>query len=677
MGRNNRARRQQKQRQKQSKQKKTTSRSQKGGIPLDELLTLFEPVTISLTNGEPPPPSVMESWTDYPASAAGKPLRSLLIGFINFLFHGDEAMGDLAQLVPHRRQMKQADLAWLYPVLYAYCLMSEQTLAQGELDTLALAVNDEGIPCDTTISNQSIEELCAPFYLLLWVMGRPVENAGHFRSWLRDWLGDSPLYSLLPPLQKFLELKQPKPEQKTVKTLETALANIELREHEEWRDGLRLLITVFLQQRLSAAQSQPERWQQCPQLSRLGGLVDTPILPTWSQLTFSEANTATLNRLNRLVDTALMPYTERLSLEALKCRLFSRYANAGEVGEDDFERQLEHVIHLMSVRVPTDHHAFAERCLDMTCEWLAQEVGNGRLRPPSAARLRRLSRLRPDDYRVALLTYLASGGRKAEAKNTDSVNFQHIHFPLFFRALDEDFSRPTILDRFYWPLTGEAKKALFNQCCQKLFLSMNEFEAEGFWTRWRQPLFDVTQAPFNAIVKGQACESDMLFYTTIAAVDTGYGTDWLQTEQIASLIRTAEQLLNKHDSDFNQERVVGLLNSLTTHPDAASLFQFWEQVINLVHKVEFVDEIEIFLRFALESLHHQTDNAMAHQETLYSICRSFPALRQYLPSKKSSRPTKKAKNPKKTQKPKKPVTKTKTAKPPPEPSPNLDLFGDL
>ncbi|MFT5084197.1 MAG: hypothetical protein ACI9Y1_002250 [Lentisphaeria bacterium] len=198
-----------------------------------------------------------------------------MIGFINYLFHRDSAKGDLATLLPHRRAMKQADLAWLYPLLHVYCLISEPDLAEGDeyVDTLATVIRDDAIPCDLNLpGNNAGELLCASFCLLLWVLGRHVMSDGNLRSWLHDWLGDSPLASLLPTLQKFLALKSPKPEQKTVKALEAALTNIEPCEQDEWFDGLRRLPSVFLQQRLSSTQRQspgslsaaiPSRWPGC------------------------------------------------------------------------------------------------------------------------------------------------------------------------------------------------------------------------------------------------------------------------------------------------------------------------------------------------------------------------------------------------------------------------------
>ena len=469
MGRNNQARRQQKKRQKQKEQKKSSGTSPKSSIPRDEFIGLCDLVTISLLRGEPPPPSILEDWSSAPVTAAARPLRSLLIGFVHFLFHQEGAKGDFSQLTPHRQMMKQTDLAWLYSLLYAYCLISNQTLVEDGGDTLSTILEDKQVPCDVDYVGDATEALCAPLYLLLWVLGQHVGTSIQRRQWLQIWLEGTPFQHLIPTLQKFLGLKHPKPEQKTVQALESALKNVELHEQNEWLAGITGLMSVFFRQRVSVAQRQSIIWQQqCPQLSQLGGLADTPSAPNWSQLDFSEADYSTLNRLNRLVDASSMPYTEKVSLEALKCRILGDYVHDERVKDDGlskepFEHQLEQLIHLLSVGVPTEFDDFAQQCLDLTCEWLAQEVGARRLPLPTRARMRRIVRLRPEDYRVALMSFLASSYQKAPANHSNDHHFQQVHFPLFFRALDEfveksNAKKNTLLNYFFWPLTGEAKK---------------------------------------------------------------------------------------------------------------------------------------------------------------------------------------------------------------------------
>ena len=667
MGRNNRTRRQQKQRQKQRKQKSAATTKRYELVQLDELAALCYPITASLADGEPPPPSIMADWASSPISSAVEPLRTVLIGFIDYVFHEHTANGELACLTPYRRTMKRTDLAWLYPLLFTYCLISDNALVEGDVEALANYLHHESLPCDIEADcRQQIEALCAPFYLVLWLMGRPVPRRlapGGLRSWLRNWLGDSPLRSLIPQLEKFLGLKHPKPRQKTVKALEVALSRIagdqlDGDRDDEWQDGLGRLLALFLQQRLSVDQRQAEAWSDCPHLSTLAGLLETQTAAHWSPVRFENTNTATLNRLNSQVSTDAMPYVERLPLEAFKCRLLGRYADQQRgVGREDFERQLGRLLNLLSTGVPPGAVAFAERCLETTCEWLADEVGHGRLPPPTAERLRRLYRRRPDDYRVAALIYLATRGREPRFESETEISFHHIHFPLFFQALTEQVKVKDLLEVFYWPLTGEAKKALFTQCCRRLFLGMNPDDAERCWERWRQPLFDVRREPFAAIVKGQACETEALFYMTLAALGTPYGTHWLQADHVSSVVRSAADLLTKHASDFNQSQVIKVLNALTTSQHSASLFHTWEPVLTIITRIEVVDELQVFLRLALTQLNGQDDHLAAKYTDLYKICRRFPKLRQYLPGKKKATQRKKAGES--------------------SPYSTLDLFGDL
>ncbi len=668
MGRNNRARRQQKQRNKQKKQKTAASAKRQALIQVDELFELCHPVVVSLANGEPPPPSIMADWAASPIPPAAKPLRTLLISFIDYLFHGYVANGEVDSLTPQQRTLKRADLAWLYPLLFAYCLISDKALAEGDVEALTHSLHQESLWCDVGGDcHPQNDVLCAPFYLTLWLMGCPVPSQGGLRVWLRHWLGDSPWRPLIPPLEKFLRLKSPKPQQKTVKALERALSDMDGNRHDEWQDGIGRLLGLFLQQRLSVAQRNTEAWRHCPQIAALSGLVETPATTHWQPLRFEETNTATLNRLNRQVATDTMPYVERLPLEALKCRLLSRYVEKNGGGRQDFERQLGHLLNLMSRGVPPDDMAFAERCLESTCEWLAEEVGQGHFPPPAAERLRRLYRCRPSDYRVALLLYLATQGREpalnsgkdnSEKDNSGKdTHFQYIHFPLFFQALRDAIDAQDFLERFYWPLTGEPKKALFTQCCRKLFLGMDEYDAKQLWGRWRQPLFDVNREPFAAIVKGQACEAEALFYITLAAVDTSYGTTWLQADHLSSLVRSAADLLEKHASDFNQSNVVNLLNSLTASQYADNLFHLWEPVLTITRHIEDAEELQVFLRLALRKLNDQADRLSNQYHDLTSLCRQIPTLRQYLPRKPKATSRKKAQ---------------KTS-----PSATLDLFGDL
>jgi len=425
----------------------------------------------------------------------------------------------------------------------------------------------------------------------------------------------------------------------------------------EWRDGLGRLLCLFLQQRLSVRQRNADGWNDFPKLSALAGLTETQATPNWSLIRFEKNTTATLNLLNRQIDVESMPYWERLQLEALKCRLLSRCLAQSDCGREDFEHQLGQLLNLLSSGVPPKQAQLAEHSLEATCEWLANEVGSGYLPPPNIEQLRRIDRQRPDDYRVAVVVYLASQGREPVSKKAVDITLVHVHFGIFLQGLKSRHNLKKFLNMFYWPLTSEVKKSLFTQSCREIFLGMNEADAGHYWEHWRQLLVDVEQDPFAAIVKGHACEAELLFYSVLALIDSQPKTSWLHADQISSLVRSAANLLTKHASDFNQQQVIKLLNVLCAGKHAASLFHTWEPVLIIVSKIVNPHEMEAFLRLALQTVSKQQDRQVDKYSGLYAVCRQFPALRQYLPGRNKSTRRKKTKNS--------------------PPSPNLDLFGDL
>ncbi|HDY83339.1 MAG TPA: hypothetical protein ENH48_10365, partial [Halieaceae bacterium] len=563
MGRSNRARQQQQQRRKQRKRKKqkgaggADSAKRKNLAGIDEMLSLSHPVVIALANGEPPPPGIMADWARSPATPAGEKLRVLLVGFIDYLFHGEQARGRLGSLIPYRRNMLRTELASLYPLLFCYCLISEDALAQGDLQKLTDTLHGDTLQQDLGADYQEqVEELFAPFYVFLWVMGLSVPNkpAENLLYWLQDWLHHGPLCGLTTQLAKFLKLKGPKPQQKAVKELELALNRVDWDNVGEWRDALGRLLCLFLQQRLSVRQRNADGWNDFPKLSALAGLTETQATPSWSLIHFEKNTTATLNLLNRQIDVESMPYWERLQLEALKCRLLSRCLAQSDCGREDFEHQLGQLLNLLSSGVPPKQAQLAEHSLEATCEWLANEVGSGYLPPPKIERLGRIYRQRPDDYRVAVVVYLASQGREPVSKKAVDITLVHVHFGIFLQGLKSRHNLKKFLNMFYWPLTSEVKKSLFTQTCREIFLGMNEADAGQYWECWRQLLVDIEQDPFAAIVKGHACEAELLFYSVLALIDSQPKTSWLHADQISSLVRSAANLLTKHASDFNQQQ---------------------------------------------------------------------------------------------------------------------------
>lgn len=634
MGKNNRARRQQKQRKKQAKQSDSIRSRKRSILSQQELLDLCHPLQASFAHCEPPPPSVMKDWSTFPYSSAAQPLRTLLIGFVDFLFHHAPATGNVAQLAPYQRDMRAADLDWLATLLYVYGVISERTLVEGDVDVLQDAIARTPLPANPMEHDDPNMVLYAPLYLSLWATGSQQQFKHCLGDWLHIWLVDSPFEGLTTPIKKLLSLKAPKPEQKTVQALDAALAKMEFRPENVWFEGVQRLLTLFLACRLTPLKREPESWQKkCPHLARWAGIVDTPASAAWSRVQIGDADTATLNRLNYTVRGDDMPYQEQVMLETFRCRVLSRYANSGEVGVEDFERQLEQLIHLLTRAAPKEEGLFAQQCLNLVCEWLAEQVGVGRVQPPSLARIRGLQRDRPDDYRVLLLTFLARS-KNSPSKVSHGSDLEYIHHPLFFRAIKLLNSRRTthgnfLVDGFYWSLTVEARKALFIHCCEKIFLSMDDNAAEELWEPWQHLLFDAQRAPFNTIIGGHACEARMLFFTAIAAANTGVGNAWLLKEQLPVVLRFAEAFCRRHPSDFMQYRIVDLLNSLAQRNDAARLFSDWSAVVNLLKNIAYIEALEGFMQVALANLDTCTD---VQRDDVYRYCRHIPSLRHRVPS---------------------------------------------
>jgi hypothetical protein len=140
-------------------------------------------------------------------------------------------------------------------------------------------------------------------------------------------------------------------------------------------------------------------------------------------------------------------------------------------------------------------------------------------------------------------------------------------------------------------------------------------------------------------------------------MDSQSTTSWLHADQISSLARSAANLLTKHASDFNQQQVIKLLNMLCAGKHAASLFHTWEPVLIIVSKISYPQELEAFLRLAVQTVTKRQDRLADKYSGLYAVCRQIPTLRQYLPGRNKT-------------------TRRKKTKSSP-PSPNLDLFGDL
>ncbi len=657
MGRNNRARRQQKQRKKQ--RQNTVQKPSNSALRIAEVKQIGEPLITALRCGEPPPPSMMQLWSTLPISNANEGLRQLLIGFVDYLFHKGNATGLLECLTSFKTTIQKTDLHPVYPLLYSYCLISEKSLADGNSDKLVEQLNSASLGHQMGAKDQDkTDMLCAPFYLFFWATEVATANhvRGNVKLWLQDCLYQSPLHRLITPLEKFLKLKAPKPQQKTVITLESVLSQINWDHDQQWREGLGYLLHLFLQQRLTLRQRSKERWTDFPHLSALAGLVETQVAQPWSHIAFESTDTATLNMLDRLVDNESMHYEDRVRLEALKCRILVRYAFPNTITLKDFERQLTVLVNLLSTGIPPAQTDFASHCLDATCEWLADRVSHEQLPDLKVEPLQRIYRQRPHDYRVAVLIYWVTHGRTCVNQNDTVSTYQHIHFDLFFFVFNMTTQPKKFLKNFYWSLAAEVKKDLFIRSCRRVFLQANIDDTYERWRYCQRWLVDAQQDPFDSVLKGHPCEHEFLFYVVIMFVDKPTALNFLQADEITALVRSSADSLTKNASSFNQDHVTRLLNLLSSMPGAVSMFNAWDPVLVIVDRIQDVDELEAFMLIATQALNKEHDRHAVKYRAMHSAIDEVPKARALwrAQSKKATRKRKR-----------------------PAQSLNLDLFDDI
>ncbi|MBN4055256.1 hypothetical protein JYU12_00770 [bacterium AH-315-K03] len=656
MGRNNRARRQQKQRGKQKK----TRQSKTQGLRIDpsEVMALTQPVVTSVTYANPPPPSIMKHWATTHTSPEGALLRTQLLSFVDFVFHQQAANGDAAQLRPFKQVFKQLELEWLYTLLYGYCLISDKSLSDSNHDTLLNALNSDTLARDSGVDSlYELEEPWAPLYAWLSILNETPQSGAQRtqKYWLDQWLKHSPLHALVPSLGKFLKLKKPKATLKSVMALEKTLSYTGATRDGVWQQAMSQLVGGFLRHRLDEKQLNANAWQSTPQLASLAGLTtEAPTTEHWTDCRIAETNNATLNQLERQIDTRTMTYEQRLQLEALKCRLLSEFTHQNDIDNDEFEHQLEQLLNMLCTGVPPEHTQIANACLDSTCDWLAEKVSSAYIQVPNTATLRRLNRKRPNDFRVAVLVYLANEQHPPKVLNTD---FQHKHFELFFFALKHLGDPAQFIQYFYSPLSSETKKDWYLQCSQKLFWTLDELEQKDSWQEWSGLLIDINQQPFLSIVKGQACETRVLFYIVLALLNSKTKLSWLQAHPLAGLLREANHLLTKRSTPLAQELIIKMLNALISTVRPSFPIEEWDLTINLINRLDSSPKLEPFLRQVLNTIIQQEDVQNNRYDVFYSLCRRYPSLRKTIPKQKKS-PNKKRKNHSKI-----PAT--------------LDLFGDL
>ena len=593
MGRQNRTRRKKKQ-QKKRKQSGGSRSQNKAFNRFQEAEALCGPVAAAIEFWELPPPSLVKDLTQLPLSPEGEKLKTLLFGFMNYLFQEHPATGDKKTLKVFKQEIQQTEVDWLYPVLFIYCLISSEDLTSDNLDRWKENLYIEQLEEEFLLSDAlAIEIFLAPMYLFFWLMGRPLANQPTIERCVKNWLSPSPLHRLVSPLTEFLKLKQPKVEQKTVKNLEKSLEQVDFHSHDQWRNALSRTLTLFLHNRLNARQWNPDTWKDLPQLSALIGLTEVKHTTGWSQISISKADNTTLNKLTYSITMDTMGYIERLQLEALKCRILASQLSFNQADLLDFEVQLKQLINLLCTGIPPDQKQVAEHCLDATCQWLADEMGRGKISSLDFDLLRKMYRRRKDDYRLMIMIYLSTNNGANFIRQQDRPGFQNIHDGIFFRGLQNAPQTNDFLETFYWPLSSELRKSLFIHSCRRIFLgSMGTTHITHYWQLCRNHLVNPEQDPFIDIVNGNPCESELLFYGALAIIDNQSQDIRVHNDHVTLVLHFGADLLTRYNSEFNQQQLIQLIEALMNKKYGDLVFDIWGAAQAVIEKAQTANEFE-------------------------------------------------------------------------------------
>jgi len=638
MGKNNRSHRQQKQRKKQQKQKQKTSPSKHiSSYSLDDVEALCNIASTSLKFGELPPPDVMKDFHGWREDPQVGKLQQLLAGLLDYLFLHEPPIGTTEALSTYQASIKKAGFTDLYSLLELYCLLTHPALEQNDVTPLI----------DYTVK-QPHSALSSPLHIALFVLG--VKNSDRTLSGLlEDCLGNSEARELIKPLSKFLQLKRPLPKQKTVIKLEQTLARIKWQQHSSWPDAIKHIIQLFIQDK-PGLQLDPEQWAQLPALGALLGFIDNSKTKTAS-IALKDAGTELLQRIDKHTEKATLNYQARLQYELIKCRIYSNYITADPAQATALGRQLEPLFTLCCTGVPTKELAAAKDCLDNLVQWLCRGIQMHSLPLVSAQTLRIPCKQNPQDYRLALLNFLAPKGRVSGVKNEPAQSFHHVDTGLFFYALNNITNVEKLLAQFYWPLTGENKKMLASYVCRELLLSNDETNAQQVWRKLQNRLFDTTREPLANVINGEHCETEWLFFTALMTLSRKQvDSTWIKIEHIDVLLRFSGQWLKQSDSELLIDLVCKLFNQLCLTHKAKTLLAAMESLCTLIEEIDFDESIEESLFFLLRHLSARSDKLDPKYQTFYQLCRPYPKLHPLIP---------------------KPDKKTKKA----AKSPNLNLFG--
>ncbi len=622
MGKNNRSRRQKKQ---GKKQRKSSSSKRLSSYPLDDVGGLCNIVNISLSFGELPPPDVMKDFQSWRESPEVRDLQQLLAGFLDYLFLHEPPGGTADVLNTYQALIKEAGFSSLYSLLELYCLLADPALEQ-----------NDATPLIDYTAKRPRSELSLPLHIVLHVLGLKSSSRTLASLLGRGLGGNAETRELIKPLNKFLQLKRPLPKQKTVITLEQTLARIKWQQHSLWRDAIKHIILLFIQDK-PGLQLEPEHWAQLPALGVLLGFIDNNKIKTPS-ITLKGADIGLLQRIDKQTEKATLNYQERLQYELVKCRIYSRYKKADP---ETLGCQLEHLFTLCCTGVPSRELAVAKSCLDSFVQWLCRGIQTHCLPLVSAQALRMPCKQNPQDYRLALLNFLAPNRRASQVKNEFTTQaFQHVDAGFFFYALNNSGNSEKLLAQLYWPLTGENKKMLASYVCRELLLSSDEANAEQVWCKLQNSFFDTTREPLVNVINGEHCEAEWLFFTALAALGCKQiDRTWIKIEHVEVLLRLSDQWLKKSDSELLADLVCKLFKQLC-QGHAETLLAAMEPLCNLIEEIDFDASVEESLLFLLRHLNAPRDKLESKYKTFYRLCQPYPKLRKLIP--KANKKTKKA-----------------------------------
>jgi hypothetical protein len=458
---------------------------------------------------------------------------------------------------------------------------------------------------------------------------------------------------LIKPLQAFLKLKKPRPNLKTAVVFDQALAQTQWHPYSPWREALKHLLRLFIQHRSELALAS-DQWGVLPALESLLGLSDPPSQSTI--IAFDSFDTAMLRRLDKYTDRSTLNYRDRLQYELVRCRLYAEYLDNSPEHVVLFGPLLNPLFGLCCTGVPPGEQAVAQSCLDNLTQWLSLGIQRWDLPLISSQVLSLPCKHNPQDYRLALLNFIAPD-HKATVKNKDQEQpYCHVDPGLFYFALNHLRNINKLLAQFYWPLTGELKKKVAGFIFREILQRSDDTNIEKLWLKLQNSLFDTTQEPFAGVINGKPCETEWLFYTMLITLDhKKEKSQWIKAEHVDVLLRLAQQWLDRSYTSWLAERMIMLILQLCRNQEADVMLRALDSLCDLIVKLGEDLKIEKSFTILLKCLGKRDDKYDPKYSVFYDLCRHYARLNSLIPER---------------------VFETSSKSAPTNKSMNLDLFGE-